>query len=93
MRYCTTQRAWELEVDNVKMLLGYWWLDAAARGNIPFLPLVNIVKHDHVKSSHSQTLVKNSDVKEHVLFEDSKLIETNRKTTQVLVPIEEGEIQ
>ena len=54
VRYCTTQRAWELEVDNVKMLLGYWWLDAAARGNIPFLPLVNI----GAKPARFQTIVR-----------------------------------
>ena len=54
VRYCTTQRAWELEVEGVKMLLGYWWLEAAARGALPFLPIVNI----RVKTAKFQTIVR-----------------------------------
>ena len=91
VRYCTTQRAWELEVEGVKMLLGYWWLEAAARGVLPFLPIVNIRKHNHVKSS--QTSKKNTDAKEHVFFEDSKLIDSSQKTTQVLMPAVEENLE
>ena len=54
VRYCTTQRAWELEVEGVKMLLGYWWLEAAARGVLPFLPIVNI----GIKAARFQTIVR-----------------------------------
>ena len=91
VRYCTTQRAWELEVEGVKMLLGYWWLEAAARGVLPFLPIVNIRKHNHVK--RNQTPQKNTDAKEHVLFEDSKLIDSNQKTAQVLMPALEENLE
>ena len=91
VRYCTTQRAWELEVEGVKMLLGYWWLEAAARGALPFLPIVNIRKHNHVKSG--QTPEKDTDAKEHVLFEDSKIIGPNEKTTQVLMPAVEENLE
>ena len=91
VRYCTTQRAWELEIEGVKMLLGYWWLEAAARGVLPFLPIVNIRKHNHVK--RNQTPQKNTDAKEHVLFEDSKLIDSNQKTTHVLMPAVEESLE
>ena len=91
VRYCTTQRAWELEVEGVKMLLGYWWLEAAARGALPFLPIVNIRKHNHVKSS--QNLEQKTDDKEHVLFEDSKLIDFKQKTTKVLMPAVEENLE
>ena len=73
------------------MLLGYWWLEAAARGVLPFLPIVNIRKHNHVKSS--QTSKKNTDAKEHVFFEDSKLIDSSQQTTQVLMPAVEENLE
>ena len=42
LKYCPTQRAWELEVEGVKMLLGYWWLGASTSLNGPLnLPVVN----------------------------------------------------
>jgi NAD-dependent SIR2 family protein deacetylase len=41
LRYCSTQRAWELEVGGAAVLLGMWWLEAAARGAVPFLPVVS----------------------------------------------------
>ena len=37
VKYCPTQRAWELELEGVKMLLGYWWLGTSTL----HLPLVN----------------------------------------------------
>ena len=67
------------------MLLGYWWLEAAARGALPFLPVVNIRKHNHVQTSQSSE--RDIEAKEHVLFEDSKLMDSNQKTTQVLMPV------
>ena len=41
VRYCSTQRCWELEVEGVKMMLGVWWLQDAARGGPAILPIVN----------------------------------------------------
>ena len=41
VRYCSTQRAWELEIDGVKMLLGYWWFDVAVRGAVQRIPIFN----------------------------------------------------
>ena len=42
VRYCPTQRAWELEVEGVKMLLGYWWLQASTSTTGPnLLPVIN----------------------------------------------------
>ena len=32
---------WELRVEGVSMLLGAWWLAAAARGKLASLPLTN----------------------------------------------------
>ena len=42
IRYCSTQQAWELEIDGVKMLLGFWWLGAARAGGPKFLPILNV---------------------------------------------------
>ena len=84
VRYCATQRAWELEVEGVKMLLGYWWLEAAVRGALPFLPIVNIRKHNHTKKSQTTFTGKGiMNTEEHIFLEDSKLIDSN---TQVLAP-------
>ena len=41
VRYCSTQRGWELEVEGVKMMLGLWWLQDAVRGGPDSLPVVN----------------------------------------------------
>ena len=41
VRYCSTQRGWELEVEGVKMMLGSWWLEDAVRGGPGSLPVVN----------------------------------------------------
>ena len=37
----SSQRAWELEVEGVKMLLGYWWLLDCARAGPAYCPIVN----------------------------------------------------
>ena len=42
VRYCSTQQAWELEIDGVKMLLGFWWLCAARAGGPKCLPVFNV---------------------------------------------------
>ena len=34
--------AFELEVEGAKMKLGLWWLEAAMRGGVEYLPIVNI---------------------------------------------------
>ena len=34
--------AWEIEVEGVTLLLGGWWLEAAARGRLDSLPVVNL---------------------------------------------------
>ena len=39
--YSPTTRAWELEVEGVKMLLGYWWLEGCARGGPAYCPVLN----------------------------------------------------
>ena len=45
MRYCPTQRGWDLEVEGVKMMLGLWWLQDAVRGGPVSLPVVNCMQH------------------------------------------------
>merc|ERR1719431_1401897 len=40
--YSNTQGGWVLEVEGVQMLLGGWWLAAAARGKLGFVPVINI---------------------------------------------------
>lgn len=42
VRYSPKQCGWELEIDGVSMLLGGWWLEAAARGDVATVPVVNI---------------------------------------------------
>ena len=39
--YSPTQRGYELEVEGVKMLLGYWWLEDCARAGPDYCPIVN----------------------------------------------------
>ena len=39
--YSPTTRAWELELEGVKMLLGYWWLEDCARGGPAYCPVLN----------------------------------------------------
>ena len=70
VRYCATQRAWELEVEGVKMLLGYWWFEAAARGALPFLPVVN----NGVKPARFQAIVRRKIMKtQKVAFRHGKV--------------------
>merc|ERR1711874_49356 len=42
MSYSSTQGGWVLEVEGVQMLLGGWWLPAAVRGKLEFVPVINI---------------------------------------------------
>ena len=42
VRYSPKQCGWELQVEGVSMLLGGWWLAAAARGDVPSLPVINL---------------------------------------------------
>ena len=39
--YSSTQRGYELEVEGVKMLLGYWWIQDCIRGGPAYSPVVN----------------------------------------------------
>ena len=72
VRYCATQRAWELEVEGVKMLLGYWWLEAAVRGALPFLPIINI----GIKPARFQTIVRQKIMKtQKVAFHSGRKID------------------
>lgn len=42
VKYCPTQRAWELQLEGAKMLLGYWWLgDSTSLTGPLHLPVVN----------------------------------------------------
>ena len=34
VRYSPGQRAWELEVGGIAMLVGYWWMEGAVRGDL-----------------------------------------------------------
>ena len=34
VRYSPGQRAWELEVGGIAMLIGYWWMEGAVRGDL-----------------------------------------------------------
>ena len=40
--YLAQLYAWEIEVEGVTLLLGGWWLEAAARGVLASIPLVNV---------------------------------------------------
>ena len=72
VRYCATQRAWELEVEGVKMLLGYWWLEAAVRGALSFLPIINI----GIKPARFQTIVRQKIMKtQKVAFHSGRKID------------------
>jgi len=42
IRYSQSQCAWQLEVEGVSMLLGGWWLEAAVRGEVASVPVINI---------------------------------------------------
>ena len=34
--------AWEIEIEGVTLLLGGWWLETSARGQLEMIPVVNI---------------------------------------------------
>ena len=42
VKYSYSQCGWRLEVEGVPMLLGGWWLEAAARGVLESVPVINI---------------------------------------------------
>ena len=42
VRFSNKNAGWDLTVEGVSMLLGYWWLQAAQRGNLETIPLVNV---------------------------------------------------
>ena len=37
-----SKAAWELRIEGVTMTLGGWWLQAAVRGNLETIPVINI---------------------------------------------------
>jgi len=40
--YSQRQGGWQLQIEGASMLLGGWWLEAAARGALEYLPVINI---------------------------------------------------
>ena len=42
VKRCDAEHSFRLAIDGASMRLGVWWLDAAARGALPTLPLVNV---------------------------------------------------
>jgi len=42
VRYSPKQGGWELQVEGVSMLLGGWWVEAAMRGKVNTIPVVNV---------------------------------------------------
>lgn len=42
LKFSDKQSAFVLEIEGVQMLFGAWWLDAAQRGNLETLPIVNL---------------------------------------------------
>ena len=41
VRYSPKQGGWEIQIEGVSMLLGGWWLQAAVRGKLDSIPIVN----------------------------------------------------
>ena len=39
--YSKAQQGWQLQVEGVPMLLGGWWLEAAVRGALEYVPVIN----------------------------------------------------
>ena len=50
VRFSNKNAGWELTVEGVSMLLGYWWLQAAQRGNLETIPLLNVSPEFHEKA-------------------------------------------
>ena len=42
VRFSNKNAGWDLTVEGVAMLLGGWWLQAAQRGNLETIPVVNL---------------------------------------------------
>ena len=40
--YSPTEQAYQLEIEGVKMLLGYWWVQDCIGGGPSYCPVVNI---------------------------------------------------
>ena len=90
VRYCATQRAWELEIEGVKMLLGYWWLEAAVRGGVNALPVFNIGKHNHNQNSIKNT-IKKIEIRENIIFQDNVVNHGPTKPKALHAVLEEEE--
>ena len=42
IRWSPKHGGWDLKIDGVMMLLGGWWLEAASRGKLDSIPVINI---------------------------------------------------
>ena len=42
VRYSPKHGGWDLKIDGVMMLLGGWWLEAASRGQLASIPVINM---------------------------------------------------
>ena len=40
--FSSSKEAWDLRVEGANMVLGGWWLQAAVRGNLETIPVINI---------------------------------------------------
>ena len=42
IRWSPKHGGWDLKIDGVMMLLGGWWLEAASRGKLDSIPVINM---------------------------------------------------
>ena len=42
VRYSPKHGGWDIKIDGVMMLLGGWWLEAASRGQLASIPVINM---------------------------------------------------
>ena len=42
VRYSPKHGGWDLKIDGVMMLMGGWWLEAASRGHMDSIPVINM---------------------------------------------------
>ena len=42
IRWSPRHGGWDLKMDGVMMLLGGWWLEAASRGQLDSIPVINM---------------------------------------------------
>ena len=42
VRYSPKHGGWDLKIDGVMMLLGGWWVEAASRGMLDSIPVINM---------------------------------------------------